>query len=497
MTGFGLGGGHGKGHGKKGAVTQYPASPVVTRVDITSASPPNFAPSSTYQLAVEVYSGDVPDTDGGLTPILITGRTVTYETSNSGVATVNGSGLVTAVAAGSCTIRAVCEGARSGTNNPITVVVTSPQNAVSSVTLTPSSPLTLAVSATTTVSATVKDASNNVLTGKTVTWSSTDTNKVTVSADSGTEAHQTTVTGVATGGAPTIKATCEAVDSSSLAVTVSSSSDLVYFADKFGSGSRKASTGGYGWTSADSTVTISNLNPYSGDSYSMHFAMGTAGGKAEQRFQLGANLTEVYLGWYHYIPNGAEGTGSADYYHRNGPSSDNNKWLRLWDSYAGSADAAYSASRVKCGASTRPQPSTGGESNLDMGDQIIWKNASGVSVYYGDAGQGAQGPPPWGYTNWIVAGDHGTWIKIQFRAKLATSTTANDGILQWWKNGTQVFSHTALDFIDHQNLGNWFKYGYLLGADNSGWNATTVQQIARFRIGSSLTAVDPASASDW
>jgi uncharacterized protein YjdB len=60
----------------------------------------------------------------------LSGRTVTWATSNSSVATVNGSGLVTAVAAGSATITATSEG-RNGT---AAITVTAPATNPGSVT---------------------------------------------------------------------------------------------------------------------------------------------------------------------------------------------------------------------------------------------------------------------------------------------------------------------------------------------------------------------------
>ena len=53
---------------------------------------------------------------------LLTGRSISWSSSNTGVATVNSSGLVTAVATGSATITATSEG-KSGT---ATVVVVNP-----------------------------------------------------------------------------------------------------------------------------------------------------------------------------------------------------------------------------------------------------------------------------------------------------------------------------------------------------------------------------------
>src|SRR5207244_9050456 len=65
---------------------------------------------------------------------VLSGRAVTWTSSNSGVVTVSGSGLVTGVAAGSATITAASEG-QSGTasisvaNVPVATVTVSPASA--------------------------------------------------------------------------------------------------------------------------------------------------------------------------------------------------------------------------------------------------------------------------------------------------------------------------------------------------------------------------------
>src|SRR5204863_59942 len=96
------------------------------------------------------------------------GRTVTWASSNPAVATVNGAGQATGVAVGSATLTATSEG-KSGT---AAILVTNVP--VASVTV---SPATASVPAGQTVqlTATLKDANGNTLTGRTVTWSSDNT----------------------------------------------------------------------------------------------------------------------------------------------------------------------------------------------------------------------------------------------------------------------------------------------------------------------------------
>src|SRR5207302_921011 len=143
--------------------------------------------------------------DAGGTPL--SGRTVTWSSSNTAVATVSNSGLVSGVTPGTATITAASEG-KSGTS---TITVTPVP--VASVEVTPA---TASVQAGQTVqlTATPKDANGAPLSGRTVTWSSSNTAVATVS-NSGL------VSGV-TPGTATITATSEGKSGTS-AITVTSS----------------------------------------------------------------------------------------------------------------------------------------------------------------------------------------------------------------------------------------------------------------------------------
>jgi uncharacterized protein YjdB len=105
---------------------------------------------------------------------VLVGRTMTWSSSNSGVATVDGTGVVTAVAAGTAGITASSEG-KSGTAN-LTVVV--PPVASITVSLASSS---VPVGGTTQATATMTDAGGVVLTGRTVGWVSSNAAVATVS----------------------------------------------------------------------------------------------------------------------------------------------------------------------------------------------------------------------------------------------------------------------------------------------------------------------------
>ena len=136
----------------------------------------------------------------------LTGRSVSWTSSNTSVATVNGSGLVTAVVAGSATITATSEG-RSGS---AAITVQAVAVAVASVTV---SPATASVQAKRTLqlTATPKDSAGTALTGRSVTWASSNTSVATVN---GSGLVTTVVAGTAT-----ITATSEG-KSGSAAITV-------------------------------------------------------------------------------------------------------------------------------------------------------------------------------------------------------------------------------------------------------------------------------------
>ncbi len=145
-----------------------------------------MAPGATATLSA------TPRDAGG---VALSGREVQWTSSNSSVATVSQSGLVTAVASGGpVTITATSEG-QSGVAS---VTVLTP---AANVVVTPASSV-LEVGRSVTLAATVSDAAGNTLTGRSVSWSSSNPAIATVS-------QQGVVTGVAVGGPITITATSD------------------------------------------------------------------------------------------------------------------------------------------------------------------------------------------------------------------------------------------------------------------------------------------------
>src|SRR3989454_1145258 len=168
----------------------------VASVDVSPATAAIY-PNATVQLSATPK-------DAAGTPL--TGRTVTWTTSDTTVATVDVNGLVTGKAAGGpVTITATSEG-KSGAS-----AITVNPTPVASVSVTPS-PASVAVGTTLQLTATLTDAKGNSLTGRTVTWGTSDANLATVDANG-------LVTGKSVGGPITITATSEGKSATS-AVTV-------------------------------------------------------------------------------------------------------------------------------------------------------------------------------------------------------------------------------------------------------------------------------------
>lgn len=104
---------------------------------------------------------------------VLTGRTVTFSSGNVNVASVSGDGVVTAVAPGTTTITAASEG-------QIATATVTVQPSVANVVVSPNE-VFIRRNGTVQLSATAYDASNHAITGRTVTWSTSDDHLATVS----------------------------------------------------------------------------------------------------------------------------------------------------------------------------------------------------------------------------------------------------------------------------------------------------------------------------
>ncbi|MEO7458364.1 MAG: Ig-like domain-containing protein [Gemmatimonadaceae bacterium] len=107
----------------------------------------------------------------------LTGRTITWSTSTPTIASVGSDGVVTGLAAGTATISATID----GVTNTATVVVSAKVIAVASIAISVPESLVVTLGRNVQANAVVRDASGNILTGKAIAWSSSNTTAATVS----------------------------------------------------------------------------------------------------------------------------------------------------------------------------------------------------------------------------------------------------------------------------------------------------------------------------
>lgn len=241
-----------------------------------------------------------------------------------------------------------------------------------------------------------------------------------------------------------------------LFLTSVSANSVVIFEDDFSSGDLSKSMSGAKWTSKVYVDVVSSPSVVSSNSAQFSFkGSGDLGEDAfsELRFDLGKLYPEIWLQFYLYVP--------SNYYHRDAQSTDNNKLLRLWG-------ATYNDSE-KLGLST-------------------WLGSSGGSRLIADWNRSGQGIGPKGetYSSFITSADRGNWMKIRVHVE-AASSSGSPGSIRVWKNDELVINNyqTVDSFASGEP--HAYRYGYLLGWSNSGFNQET-----KFNIDSVVFATSEA-----
>jgi uncharacterized protein YjdB len=344
----------------------------------------------------------------------LTGRSITWSSSNTGVATVSSSGVATAVGAGSANIVASSEG-QSGS---AALTVTAPPPApVASVTVSPAN-AAITVGQTQQLTATLRDANNNVLTGRAVTWTSSNAAVATTSASG-------LVTAQASGSA-TITATSEGVGGSAN-ITASSqppAAGPVVFSDDFESGSLSK------WDEATSASVAVINNPaaaHSGNSF-MRMTYGINGGDGGWMNKFFAQgYTRLYLKmWVRFSSNFAGDTKLVGL--RGAPIGQ----PQLGVGRAGicpNGKDSFSANLVTelTGPDTYP-------TRMYTYWQDMWADGNGQCW-------GRYGPTPSTWTSPYITPmpmiSKGSWHLVEFAVKMNSSATAADGEQKFWIDGVK------------------------------------------------------------
>jgi uncharacterized protein YjdB len=380
----------------------------VTAIPVASVtiSPPtsNLQPGGTVQL-----SAVTRDANNNV----LTGRVVTWASGSTAIATVTASGLVTAVGSGTTNITATSEG-RVGTASVSVALVP-----VASVAVTiPGG--TVAAGASVQAAATLRDANNNVLTGRTVTWASGNTAFATVSGLG-------VVTGVAAG-TTSITATSGGV-SGSANVTVTVASAGTVFSDDFESGTMSK------WNESDASVQQVINDPasaHSGNRF-LRLTYGIAGGDAgwlNKYFNQG--YTQVYVRFYvRFSSNFTGGTKMVG--------------------FIGGPIGNPSAGLGRAGICPNGSDSFAAQTVNDFGDiyptkmytywQDMWADPNGQCW-------GRYGPTPsnFPYISPMPNLTKGVWHKIEYTVKMNSGATVPDGEQRFWVDGVKYGEWTGIRF---------------------------------------------------
>jgi len=425
--------------GRSGAAAVTVSSVPVASVTVSPAAP-SIMVGQTVQL-----TATPKDASGNV----LTGRTVTWTSNNGGVATVNGTGLVAAVAAGTAIMTAACEG-KSGT-----ATVTAMSVPVASVTVSPAT-ASIQVGQTVQLTATPKDANGNPLTGRTITWATSNAAVATINASG-------LVTGVVAGSATVIAASEGKSGTAAIVVTASSGGGTVLFQENFedtGFGSR-------GWY--DNTgMAITDTEHIAGSTHALeaHFRVGattpTWGGSARHLFQATPTLYISY--WVKYSDNWV---GSGQTYHPHeflvmsdldgdfdGPSDN---WLTLYIEHnyqnGGIPIVGLQDSKaINTSFGTPPVNLIGITENRSTGgcNGVVESNVSTSCFSF----------PPWYNNKQLIAsqvsfqpnagpGYKGNWNHVE--AYFAINSIVGgigqaNGVMQYWFNGTLVIDRHDILF---------------------------------------------------
>ena len=155
------------------SVTVQPSAPLPVNQVLLSAPVTALMIGDSTQLTVDLLDS---------TGTSLTGRTISYSSSNAGIVAVTPTGLVRAKAAGTVTVTATSEGKSASLSITVTALPPTPPPApapVATVSVSLAAP-SLNVGQATQGTATLRDSLGNVLTGRALAWSSSNTAVATV-----------------------------------------------------------------------------------------------------------------------------------------------------------------------------------------------------------------------------------------------------------------------------------------------------------------------------
>lgn len=144
------------------------------KTPVTSVTISPLAPTLTSFGATHQFTATAKNADGNV----VSGKAFVWTSSSTSVATVDSNGLARSIGNGEVTITAVVDGVSATAALKV-------DQAVSTITVSPTTAALSSIGATQPFSAELKDANGNVVTNKTVTWSSTSSPVASVDSATG------------------------------------------------------------------------------------------------------------------------------------------------------------------------------------------------------------------------------------------------------------------------------------------------------------------------
>lgn len=212
-----------------------------------------------------------------------------------------------------------------------------------------------------------------------------------------------------------------------------------FFQDDFETGTMRDANG-FSWTRSEFAYVRTDM-AHAGN-YALKFRYSAAAvGKdsfSEQRFDLGRDLTKLWVEYYLYVP--------ANFEMRSG-SSANNKFFSIFATkYSKVGDVQVVAEYERSGpdTSTVRMLSMSGKANV-----AAKKHATPLATSM-----------------------RGKWLRIRLQFETSTGAGRNDGVIKLWRDDTLIYSHEQMD-IWFAGGRNYWRNGYLLGWANTGFTQET------------------------
>lgn len=245
------------------------------------------------------------------------------------------------------------------------------------------------------------------------------------------------VDGVAIPGTVTIEAGGEIVDPEPASA---------FFTDTF-EGGVKNNANGFSWNGTGSRVSVVSFDGRD----CLRFRYGpddaTKDSTAEQRFNMGRSLQELWLEYWIHIP--ANFSIRADF-----PA--NNKFLALWPNNYSTVGETYVVAEFE-----RDGTDSSRARIIAYADPFY---TDGTSIRSGDAILTSP---------FLSAALRGTWNRVRVHYKIASGPGMTDGIYEFWLNDT-LMARSRSDYSIYSTGGqNFIRNGYFMGWANSGYTDVT------------------------